>query len=256
MALTDNLVLCLEMDEASGVRYDSHATFDATDNNTVDSDTGIIHALAAKFTQSNSEYLSVAYDAAMDATTNWSAAMWVYLLSGGDASYCLASRMIFNTDNCWEWESVGGEMRLRVANAATDFSQEAQKSSLLSTGSWCHIGVTYDGSGSANADRVKFYKDGAAVSSLSFAGTIPATMRTSSSPLHVGRWNGLGRYANMRAQQFAMWNRTLESTEFGTLYGSGSGLAYSSWAAGPATARRLVSGGLAGRSPLLGGLVR
>ena len=54
MALTDNLIAFWQLEEASGVRYDSEGSNNLTDNNTVTSATGVVGD-AAQFTRSNSE---------------------------------------------------------------------------------------------------------------------------------------------------------------------------------------------------------
>jgi len=48
------------------------------------------------------------------------------------------------------------------------------------------IAVVYDGSGAANADRLKIWDKSGTQLSLSFTGTIPATLSTGTSPIRVG----------------------------------------------------------------------
>ncbi len=60
MALTDNLIAALELDEASGNAIDSHGANDFSDNNTVGAGTGLVHANARDFEAANDEYFSLA----------------------------------------------------------------------------------------------------------------------------------------------------------------------------------------------------
>ena len=62
-----------------------------------------------------------------------------------------------------------------------------------STGSWAHIAMVYDGSGSANADRLKVYFDGVE-QTLSYGGTIPATTGTYSTSYLGARGDGTNEY--------------------------------------------------------------
>lgn len=254
MPLKDNLVLCLELDEASGNRNDSHINnLDATDVNTVDSNTGILYSLAARFTETNNERLVVPYDAIFtQAQSRWSAATWVRITGAGAGNHNLAARHDTN-DACWGWDYLNGELRFRIATTSTDTSTYAYKASAATTGVWYHLAVVYDGNGAANADRVKFYKDGAEISSLSFSGTIPSTLRQICvQDLVLGRFGTL-RDAHQRMQQFAMWHRVLTTTDITELWSGGAGAKYSTWTITP---RPKVGASMASRSPLLGGLVR
>lgn len=67
------------LDEASGMRADSHSTNDLTDNNTVTSAAGIV-AGAAQFESANSEYLSHTDNTELSVgDIDFSLAAWVYL---------------------------------------------------------------------------------------------------------------------------------------------------------------------------------
>jgi len=56
---------------------------------------------------------------------------------------------------------------------------------LISTGSWNHWVMVYNGNGSSNSDKVKFYFNGVA-QSLSFTGTIPATTDSNTASFIIG----------------------------------------------------------------------
>ena len=73
--LTD-LVSWWELDEVSGVRYDSHGSNDLTDNNTVGSANSGPRGTVARFVKANSEYLrSDAFS--QDLSAGWTASTWV-----------------------------------------------------------------------------------------------------------------------------------------------------------------------------------
>lgn len=79
-ALYASLVGYWKLDEASGARADSIGSNTLTDNNTVASATGLVYALAGDFVAANSEYLSIADNAAVSVgdIDFWLSA-WVYL---------------------------------------------------------------------------------------------------------------------------------------------------------------------------------
>jgi len=85
-----------------------------------------------------------------------------------------------------------------------------------STGAWTHISMVYDGSGSANADRLKVYFNGVA-QTLSYGGTIPATTGTYSTSYIGSRGDGTNEY-NGFLDEFAIWNTALSADAITDIY--------------------------------------
>lgn len=90
-SLATSLVAYWELDEASGSRADSKGSNTLTDNNTVTSGTGLVYSLAGTFAAANSEFLSIATNAA---------------LTMGDIDFWLAAWCKFATVN------VGGQREI------------------------------------------------------------------------------------------------------------------------------------------------
>jgi len=67
-SLTSALISVWELNEASGLRHDSHGSHHLTDNNTVTARAGKLGTNAAEFTRANTEYLSHADHADFDFT--------------------------------------------------------------------------------------------------------------------------------------------------------------------------------------------
>ncbi|KKM99004.1 hypothetical protein LCGC14_1152170 [marine sediment metagenome] len=66
-----------------------------------------------------------------------------------------------------------GQFRFSIENNSTSYGQ-FDYSTVISAGVWHQVVVVFDGSGAANADRLKVYVDDSLVT-LAFTGSIPAT---------------------------------------------------------------------------------
>jgi hypothetical protein len=80
--------------------------------------------------------------------------------------------------------------------------------------------MVYDGSGSANADRLKVYFNGVA-QTLSYGGTIPATTGTYSTSYIGSRGDGSNEY-NGLLSNLAIYNTALDSSSITALYNNGT----------------------------------
>ena len=76
--LTDGLVSCWDLDEASGTRYDAYGTNDLTDYNTVGQAAGV-NGYAGSFISANSEYLAHSDNADLSTgNIDFTVMAWVY----------------------------------------------------------------------------------------------------------------------------------------------------------------------------------
>jgi hypothetical protein len=229
--LLTGLVSYWNLDEVSGVRYDSHGTNDLTDNNTVGS---VINAgdamngVAASFVAANSEYLSVAQTAPLTFTVS----AWVrhaavtdkygtvlafkngvggHLMFGvnssvyGDSNF--ASLAIYDATN-WFW---AGGWRYPQGDPA----------------SWHHIVGTCDN----DTKELKVYLDGTQVgTTVSFAAT-PGDYAVADE-FRLGK-RGLNPYPaddtagwNPNIDEVAIWDRVLTEEERAELFRLGAGKFY------------------------------
>lgn len=84
---------------------------------------------------------------------------------------------------------------------------------ILTTGVWAHWAFVYDGGGVANADRLKIYFNGTD-QSLTFAGTIPATMNDSGTGLvRVGRDSEEQNTVDGKIALVKVWTAVLTAAE-------------------------------------------
>lgn len=84
------------------------------------------------------------------------------------------------TDNKWLWRVHGtnaDEYTMFISASTSDFSNTGNTTDAdIATGTWQHVAWVYDGT-QANADRLKFYKDGVQ-KTVSISGTIPTSLTT------------------------------------------------------------------------------
>lgn len=103
---------------------------------------------------------------------------------------------------------------------ADAFGSWSQDPSSITTSGWHHVVAVYDGT------STRLYVDGALVDGPdTVTGTIGAT-----GSVGIGANYSGGQYWNGSIDETGIWGRALSATEITTLYNSGAGLAYSSFA--------------------------
>jgi len=226
MALTDNLISYWSLEETSGTRVDAHSTNDLTDNNTVTSATGKI-GTAASFVAANSEYLSIADNAA---------------LSTGDIDFTIACWVYFDSLSWYEWvvsKDNGGSreygiyydpfdqrLKMYVFSGGSITEEKADVLGLPSVSTWYFVVGWHD----ATNNTLNIQVNDGTVDSASYS----AGVNDASAPFTVGTGTG-GLYMDGRVDELGVWKRVLTAGERTELYNSGSGrdYAYISGAGGP-----------------------
>lgn len=225
--LLTGLAAWWKLDEASGTRADSHTNgLDLTDNNTVGSATGVVSD-AADFVSANSEYLSVADNAALDFTTAFAVSFWAKNTSASFANYQTYFAKGTFSGNPYGLYQAAGPSTLRLLLNPPSGSIGLADVAGWSGTDWVHVVINYDGSGSTNADKVQVYFDGVSRTLGGITQNIPSELKTDSSDLRIGHYASLsGSYLNGKMDELAMWSRTLTTDEIADLYNGGSGITY------------------------------
>lgn len=232
-SLNSGLVSYWNMDEASGTRIDTPGDNDLSDNATVASAVGII-GNAASFLASNSEFLSKTDDADFGFTTAMSLSIWVYRDSV-DVNRTIVGKWTYQTDGGFVLQSAeaasgaftAGDLTMIIATSPTDDSTGClmhfeDANQLAST--WYHLVIVFDGSLSGDANRLKIYQNGVALTLTAVQGAVPASMIADTADFNFGKFGGsVTRYWNGRMDEGGLWNRALTSGEVSALYNSGSG---------------------------------
>lgn len=84
---------------------------------------------------------------------------------------------------------------------------------------WHHFGMTYDGSGTGNAGRLKIYIDGAP-QAASFTGIIPAVLPVNAGGFSIGRTVGIN-FTSGNVDEVRIYNRALDPWEVIQLHQAG-----------------------------------
>lgn len=212
-----------KLDEASGTRVDSHSTNDLTDNATVTQATGKISD-AAQFTAANSEYLSLADNAALSVgDIDFTFACWVYLDSVGFRTVLSKESSSGTREYILWYDSTGAvatnRFHWQVQDAAANSGGvTANNFGAASTGTWYFIVCWHDSVNNQVGISVNNgTPDTASYSNGSF---------DSGTDFNIGREANGSRYWDGRIDEVGFWKRVLTAAERTYLYGGGAGLAF------------------------------
>lgn len=163
--------------------------------------------------------ISVLDSALLSPTVQMTFSAWVYQNSLPSVDNDIAAKWGTNQET-WlvRTRNVSGQgsIWVNIAPTLTDLytTKGSTPTGSWAIGQWHHLAFTYNGSGAANADRLKIYRDGQ-LQTLAFTGTIPASLTDSTAGVLLG---GLGAYLNGSIDELAIWNRSLTSQEIQSLY--------------------------------------
>lgn len=217
-SLLNDLVAFWKLDEASGNRLDSAGANNLADNNTVTQATGK-QGNAAQFTAANSEYLSIADNAALSmGDIDFTIAGWVYL----DTK--IADRGI-----CAKFGGSQNEFILRFQFAVLQFVFSVYSGGSIVacpatsfgnplTGQWYFVVAWHD----SVANTINIQINNGAVDSVAYS----VGVNDSNGAFRVGDIATLDRYMDGRIDELGVWKRVLTANERTTLYQAGSGLTY------------------------------
>jgi hypothetical protein len=219
-ALGSGLVAFWKLDEVAGVRLDAVGGNSLTDNNTVTQSPGKLGA-AAQFTAANSEYLSIADNAALSVgNIEFTVCAWVYLDSKTGARTVCAKRVS---------AAGGGEFSLVYDSASDRFlfsifdsttgvnTATANTFGSPSTGTWYFL------CGKVEAGAVKISVNAGAFDSAAKTVTIP----DSAAAVLIGAQQSTPAFfMDGRVDGVGLWKRALTSSEVTELYNGGAGKEY------------------------------
>lgn len=107
-----------------------------------------------------------------------------------------------------------------IASSPTDFFGNfcLTPTGQLSTGAWHKFAVVFDGSQTGNANRLKIYIDNVQVGSLTFNGTIPASLTGINQDMQWGTREANSNYADIKLDQIAIYNVALTTVQMGAYF--------------------------------------
>ncbi len=221
--LLTSLVAFWKLDEASGTRNDAFSTNHLTDNNTVTQAAGIGGVgNAAQFTKANSEYLSIASNAAVQTgDIDFTISLWVYLdaKSTNMGFYCKDDNTSGNREFILYYELSSNRFGFYVFRA-TDSVQLVLANNLgsPSLSTWYHIIAWHD----ATANTINISVNNGTANSTNTGGALQSA---GTAALSVGRhgYPAFERPLDGRMQYVGFWKKVLSADERTQLNNSGAG---------------------------------
>lgn len=224
MALIDNLVSYWKCDESSGNLADAHGSNTLTNNNTVAFGTGKINN-GADLERGSSHYFSVGDNASLSITSDLSISMWLKVESAPGGVWGLVSKWGDDAPQRGYglYYFTGTKIRWLTADTTSASARTLEWTSDLGTGTWKHLVLSYDASGSTAA----CYVDGSSLGAPS--GTAYASLADNTANFLLGHFDdntGYGQFYDGMMDEVGIWNKELSSAEVTQLYNAGAGLAY------------------------------
>jgi hypothetical protein len=224
--LLTNLVGFWELQEASGTRYDAHTNalhLTASGTGGVGQATGKV-GFGADFERADNDYLYVADNAAFPhSAEDISAFMWVKFESLVSWETFIQHSLDTGNNRSWTFYLDGTTLHFDLSTNGTAWTHDATVTWSPSTGTWYHLGFTYD----VSAGEVRFYVDGSQIGSTDT--TAATSYFASTARLQLGTFydggSTNGSFDGVM-DQAGLWKKLLTSDEITDLYNSGSGMGY------------------------------
>lgn len=195
------LIFCHTFDDVGGTRLDSYGSTDLTVTGRVGSSAGLV-GRAARF-NGTSDYLSAAHSAMIAQTTAFSIGIR-WKTDNAVGTKTLISK---NAQAAWAVESAGSTPRCYIGGSG---NYGASANNVVFADLWYHGLWVYDGTGAADADKLKFYLNGIA-QTLTFNGIIPANITNASGDLRVGSRDGSVAFYSGLVNSIDYWSVALSA---------------------------------------------
>jgi hypothetical protein len=234
MSLLSNLVAYWKLDESSGNPADSQSFNTLTNNNTILFAAGKINN-AADLEAGNNQYFSITdvSQVGLDVGTAFSASFWVKVESdpANNTDYSILGKWGQNQHGYLiQYSDVGGTKKVRVFTSSTTTGvTEANANVTLTSGTFFHVAVTYNGTNS-----VKIYVNGTDVTT---ANTSAASIFDNTAAFELGAHvndsgSQVSNYDGL-LDEVGVWTRVLSAGEIAVLYNNGNGLSFANFAQSP-----------------------
>lgn len=228
MALSSNVVFYLKFDESSGTATDSSGNGrDFTNNNGRPYTTGILNNCCGDQTGSSYNFTR-ANESALSPTAAATWSCWFYPLGvSGSENTNICSKWYYFSTGSWLLRTNGTEIEFYVDGSNSAITSGAG----LSANTWYHVVVVFDGAGSGNTGRLKIYLNGV-LQTLTYSGTIPSALNTSSAPFQIAAWHQTGvieRGFRGYVDEFGFMNAAWSAAYVTAAYGGGTPPSYSEW---------------------------
>lgn len=227
--LLNGLVAYWKLEETSGTRYDSHGSYDLTENVGIDSGVGVKGNCAVSNSTYYDERSLLISPAPYDSVnSSWSLSFWISTVDGQEAiqmfpnawgSCCLFTIVDIDGDRTllgqvWHDGGAGG--------IYTDVS----KSGVYVEG-FVHVSITHD----LPTKTVKVYYNGIEEHSFSYSSYLNSVdgggnFENTILSMFAGDFDGINYAGPGKLDEVGIWDRVLTASEVSALYNGGSGITY------------------------------
>jgi hypothetical protein len=215
--LLNTLISYWKLDEASGARADSQGSNNLAANGAPAGVAGKINN-GAQFVAASSQYLSIASNASLLVTSDFTFSLWVNLTAATVSFPFIKDQAGVGTDY---WLLYSASKFTFGLVAVAGGPGVADTAATITTGTWYHLVCWYD---SATGQVYVRVNDAATTQSTA----APALIQTPGAPFTIG---GPGAYADAIVDEVGFWKRKLTGAEITALYNGGAGLPFSSFTA-------------------------
>ena len=208
MALTTGLQAYYKLDESSGTWSDSVGNWDGTNNSADYGTAGIINDSA---TFASGDYIDVGdADFGVD-TGDLSISCWIKSTANGDQWIVAEDN---NSGRSFAFGTIG-VLQCQIAGAAS----AANGVTDATTGSWVHVGMTFD----TSTNAMIYYHSGSADKTTTMTGNL---INTAQNCVIGKRTHSVSNPFVGSIDELGIWNVVLTADDMSALYNSGDGLAY------------------------------
>lgn len=221
-SLLTGLVAYWKFNESSGDAADSGPNgITLTNNGTTGYTTG---KLGNGWTNNaaGTKFFSASHTAAQEQTNKLSFSMWLNLDATIPDHVTVFSKWVDSSSTKYFLDISNAYVpRFWIALTNTDAFTTRGQVPAISASTWTHVVWVYDGEGADNAARLKCWVNGSA-QTVSFTGTIPASLASANPDILLGKRGGANQYLDGIQDEFGWWSKALTADEVASLYSSGN----------------------------------
>ena len=169
------------------------------------------------------EYFDAGVNSSLVSATNFSVSGWFYFDSTVTNKALFSYGGATNTQYSFAVQTLLNKIAFYFAYFLNDAgARYVYSTETLSTSTWYHIVVTYDGAETGNTNRAKIYENGANVTTTGTR-TINSTTTASTGSFNIGRWDiSTGRFLDGKADEVAVFDYTLDADQILEIYNATS----------------------------------
>lgn len=151
----------------------------------------------------------------LDSAVAFTLSVWLQQRTVPATDYVFA-KIVDASNGVYILPKVAGGLECGVNSAGAKNATLNTYASYIAANTWVHLSLAFDGTGSANADRLKLYIDGRYVAFSAFTGTLPAATPNLAAATAYWGYTGSALDGLMRAAY--VHNRALSADEIAQLY--------------------------------------